>query len=396
MNKKQNFTVQYAAIQLFLWAEYGAMFSYTNQYMTERLLLTDSVAGLILGIATGLSFALQPPLTALAERTGARRVLILSAACSAICALLTLLPLSTAAAALLFAASCVALQVMPSFANALGMAGIHSGCRINFGLARGIGSTWFGLGARLAALLIGWLGRQAIPLSGAVMALGVVAAALLFPAVGSRSKDEPEQKPDSTGEFFRKNPRFAVLLVGIVLLYIGHNALSNCMFRIAQSKLPAADANAATDLQGTALMIAALIELPTMFLFTRMLRLLRCDLWLLVSGVFMSLRLLLTLVLPGAWGLYLAQVTQALGFAVMVVSSVYYVGTVIDRRNVVKGQTYLGATNTLGCLLAYVFGGVLIDTVGVNGMLIFCLVLSAAGLLLTFLSRQRVDQTVGA
>ncbi len=396
MNKKQNFTVQYAAIQLFLWAEYGAMFSYTNQYMTERLLLTDSLAGLILGIATGLSFALQPPLTALAERTGARRVLILSAACSAICALLTLLPLGTAAAALLFAASCVALQVMPSFANALGMAGIHSGCRINFGLARGIGSTWFGLGARLAALLIGWLGRQAIPLSGAVMALGVVAAALLFPAVGSRSKDEPEQKPDSTGEFFRKNPRFAVLLVGIVLLYIGHNALSNCMFRIAQSKLPAADANAATDLQGTALMIAALIELPTMFLFTRMLRLLRCDLWLLVSGVFMSLRLLLTLVLPGAWGLYLAQVTQALGFAVMVVSSVYYVGTVIDRRNVVKGQTYLGATNTLGCLLAYVFGGVLIDTVGVNGMLIFCLVLSAAGLLLTFLSRQRVDQTVGA
>lgn len=396
MNKKQNFTVQYAAIQLFLWAEYGAMFSYTNQYMTERLLLTDSVAGLILGIATGLSFALQPPLTALAERTGARRVLILSAACSAICALLTLLPLGTAAAALLFAASCVALQVMPSFANALGMAGIHSGCRINFGLARGIGSTWFGLGARLAALLIGWLGRQAIPLSGAVMALGVVAAALLFPAVGSRSKDEPEQKPDSTGEFFRKNPRFAVLLVGIILLYIGHNALSNCMFRIAQSKLPAADANAATDLQGTALMIAALIELPTMFLFTRMLRLLRCDLWLLVSGVFMSLRLLLTLVLPGAWGLYLAQVTQALGFAVMVVSSVYYVGTVIDRRNVVKGQTYLGATNTLGCLLAYVFGGVLIDTVGVNGMLIFCLVLSAAGLLLTFLSRQRVDQTVGA
>lgn len=396
MNKKQNFTVQYAAIQLFLWAEYGAMFSYTNQYMTERLLLTDSLAGLILGIATGLSFALQPPLTALAERTGARRVLILSAACSAICALLTLLPLGTAAAALLFAASCVALQVMPSFANALGMAGIHSGFRINFGLARGIGSTWFGLGARLAALLIGWLGRQAIPLSGAVMALGVVAAALLFPAVGSRSKDEPEQKPDSTGEFFRKNPRFAVLLVGIVLLYIGHNALSNCMFRIAQSKLPAADANAATDLQGTALMIAALIELPTMFLFTRMLRLLRCDLWLLVSGVFMSLRLLLTLVLPGAWGLYLAQVTQALGFAVMVVSSVYYVGTVIDRRNVVKGQTYLGATNTLGCLLAYVFGGVLIDTVGVNGMLIFCLVLSAAGLLLTFLSRQRVDQTVGA
>ena len=394
MKTNRNLTARYALIQTFLWAEFGFMFSYGNQYLTERLHLTDTAAGLVLGIATGLSFLLQPPLTALAERTETRRVLVLAAGCSAACALATLLPLGTAATVVLFALACVALQVMPSFSNALGMAGIRSGQTINFGLARGIGSC-FGLGARAAAPLIGWMGRQAIPLSGAVMALGVAVSVLLFPAADGQRAVQSAEKPDNAREFLRGNRRFLVLLVGIVLIYIGHNALSNCMFRIAQSKIPDGAVDAATDLQGTALLIAALVELPTMFLFTRLLRRVRCDVWLVLSGAFMTLRLALTWLVPSAVGLCLAQVTQMLGYALLAVSSVYYVGTVIDRRNVVKGQTYLGSANTLGCLLAYVLGGVLIDGTGVNGMLIFCLVLSVVGLVLTLLSRERVERTAG-
>lgn len=395
MKTNRNLTARYALIQTFLWAEFGFMFSYGNQYLTERLHLTDTAAGLVLGIATGLSFLLQPPLTALAERTETRRVLVLAAGCSAACALATLLPLGTAATVVLFALAFVALQVMPSFSNALGMAGIRSGQTINFGLARGIGSTCFGLGARAAAPLIGWMGRQAIPLSGAVMALGVAVSVLLFPAADGQRAVQSAEKPDNAREFLRGNRRFLVLLVGIVLIYIGHNALSNCMFRIAQSKIPDGAVDAATDLQGTALLIAALVELPTMFLFTRLLRRVRCDVWLVLSGAFMTLRLALTWLVPSAVGLCLAQVTQMLGYALLAVSSVYYVGTVIDRRNVVKGQTYLGSANTLGCLLAYVLGGVLIDGTGVNGMLIFCLVLSVVGLVLTLLSRERVERTAG-
>ena len=227
------------------------------------------------------------------------------------------------------------------------------------------------------------------------MALGVAVSVLLFPAADGQRAVQSAEKPDNAREFLRGNRRFLVLLVGIVLIYIGHNALSNCMFRIAQSKIPDGAVDAATDLQGTALLIAALVELPTMFLFTRLLRRVRCDVWLVLSGAFMTLRLALTWLVPSAVGLCLAQVTQMLGYALLAVSSVYYVGTVNDRRNVVKGQTYLGSANTLGCLLAYVLGGVLIDGTGVNGMLIFCLVLSVVGLVLTLLSRERVERTAG-
>lgn len=399
MKEKQSLTWNYAALQAMIWAEYGFLFSYANPYLTEKLGLTDTAAGLIMGIATGMAFLLQPLLTALADRTRfrVRQVLLASSAFSALCAAATLLPLSEKlATAVLFALSCVALQVLPAFANALGMQQIRAGRRVDFGLARGVGSVCFGVGAKAATPLIAWLGMDAVALMGAVTAAGVLLATALFPSTaGAAPAAAQTERPDGAAEFFRKNRRFAVLLVGIVLLYIGHNVLSNCMFRIAQLKLGAADQNAATAVQGTTLMIAAVVELPTMFLFTKVVRRVRCDILLLTSCVFMTLRLALTLLLPGAWGLYLVQLTQLPGFALFAVSTVYYVGSVVEKRNVVKGQTYLAAANTFGCLLAYVLGGALIDAVGVQNMLLVCTALSVAGLVLAMLSTKRVDTAVG-
>lgn len=399
MKKQRSLTPNYAALQAMIWAEYGFLFSYANPYLTEKLGLTDTAAGLIMGVATGMAFLLQPLLTMLADRTRfrVRQVLLLSSAVSSLSAAAALIPWSrTAVTAILFALSCVALQVLPAFANALGMQEMHAGKRVDFGLARGIGSVCFGLGAKAATPLIAWLGMDAVALMGAVTAAGVLAATALFPAVsGTSARPEEAERPDGALEFFRKNRRFAVLLVGIVLLYIGHNVLSNCMFRIAQLKLGSADQTAATAVQGTTLMIAAVAELPTMFLFTKAVRRVRCDILLLISCAFMTLRLALTLLLPGAWGLYLVQLTQLPGFALFAVSTVYYVGSVVEKRNVVKGQTYLAAANTFGCLLAYVLGGALIDAMGVRNMLLVCTAISAAGLALALCSTKRVATAVG-
>ena len=167
------------------------------------------------------------------------------------------------------------------------------------------------------------------------------------------------------------------------------------MFRVAQSKLTPETIDRATSLQGSALLIAAVAELPTMFLFTKMLKRVRCDIWLCLSCCFMTLKLLLTWLLPGETGLLLAQLTQVGGYALYAVASVYYVGTVVQKADVVKGQTYLGASNTLGCLIAYVVGGVLIDAAGTVAMLTVCLGASAVGTILMFLARQRVEKTVG-
>ena len=273
------------------------------------------------------------------------------------------------------------------------MQAIRNGYTVNFAVARGIGSVAFGVFAKVMALCIDLWGKQSVALSGAVVALLLLLATLPFPrTVGGLGKEEESASAES---FFRREPRFLLLILASVLLYVGHNALCNCMFRVAQSKLGAQEIDAATALQGSALLIAAVAELPTMFLFTALLRKVRCDICLCLSCVFMTLRVLLTWLLPGETGLLLTQLTQMGGYALYAVASVYYVGTVVKKQDVVKGQTYLGASNTLGCLLAYVVGGVLIDAYGTDTMLLTCLISSAVGMLLMFCARQRVEKTVG-
>lgn len=390
---KKKLTFSYALQQVMLWAQYGCLFSYANPYLTEQLGLSDSKAGILLGFATGLSFLLQPFLASVADKSSldARKICILGALWNALsCVAVVLIPKG---AAVFFAMACVTLQILPSFSNAMGMEAMRNGWEINFAVARGLGSVSFGLSAKGMAILIRQWGNQSVVLTGTVIAGLFVLTTLAFPK-GEKVTGK-ENAGNAPGSFFRREPRFALLILASILLYVGHNALCNCMFRVAQSKLSPEAIDRATSLQGSALLVAAVAELPTMFLFTRMLKKVRCDLWLCLSCVFMTLRVLLSWLLPGEWGLILAQLTQMGGYALYAVASVYYVGTVVRQGDVVKGQTWLGASNTLGCLIAYVIGGVLIETLGTGAMLFTCLCSSFVGTLLMLLARQRVEKTVG-
>ena len=396
---KKNATACYALTQLMLWGEYGFLLSYATNFLTERLRLTNTLAGVLLAAATAGAFLAQPALTALIDRKNVpvRRVLICVAALNAVfCVLVLLTRRSVALTSVMFVLASVCLQVQPSFSNALAMQGIRSGMRINFGIARGLGSVSFGVCCRIAPVLIAvkGLGLNAVPLFAALTAALLAASAAVFPRTRA-VQAQAEERPATAAEFFRTNRKFVGLLLGVILLYIGHNVLSNYMFRIAQSKLLPGATQTAESLQGTALMIAAVVELPTMFLFVRLVRRVRCDLLLLLSCAFMTLRLLLTVLLPGALGLCVAQLTQMGGYALFAVSTVYYVGTVIAKRDVVKGQTYLGAANTMGSLLAYLCGGMLIDATGTPNMLWICFGVSLLGLLLCGLFRERVQKAVG-
>lgn len=391
---KRNLTLRYALQQTMLWGQYGLLFSYANPYLTEQLGLSNTLAGLILGIATALAFLLQPVLTAVADKTrlDAKNICLFASLLGAVSAAGAVV--FSACAGVLFALACVTLQILPSFSNAMSMQAIRAGWSVNFAVSRGIGSLSFGLSAKLAAILIEQFGNQSIVFSGIVCYILFFLATLAFPRTQGLSQEQ--EAPTTIRRFFAESPRFLPILLATILLYIGHNVLTNAMFRIAQSKLPiTASSEAAMQLQGTALMLSAIVELPTMFLFTRLLRRARCDIWLMLSCVFMALRLLLVWILPGPTCLVLVQTTQMLGYALFAVASVYYVGTVIPKKNVVKGQTYLGAANTLGNLLAYVLSGYLIDLMGVNPMLCICFATSVAGVLVMFFAKERVTDTVG-
>ena len=380
--KKANFL--YISLQIALWGIYAVLYSYANRYLLSAG-LTSTEAGIILAISTLTAFFLQPAITAVLDKNklSLKGVLTILGALMLGCCIALAIFKSALATASIYAVAYVGVVVYPAFVNSIGVVAMKSGYNVNFALARGVGALAFGITAWGTNLCIEHFGVGTLPFLGALFCVLGLASTLVFPT-GAESLTKGEKASKAT-DFFRRNKRFMLTLLCFAVLNIGHNILGNCMYQISVFK---GDSNA----QGMVLMISTIVEIPTIVFFTKLLKLKGSSVWLKISGVFFTLRILLTLILPGVWGLYTAQLCQIAGYALYTVCSVYYAGEVVNNKDTVKGQTYVTAANTIGCLAAHLFGGVMIDTLGVGNMLLITTAISAAGMLALFICAEKTNK----
>ena len=172
------------------------------------------------------------------------------------------------------------------------------------------------------------------------------------------------------------------LLVGLTLLFVSHNMLNNFIFQIVQYH------GAGSVEMGNVAGLAAALELPTMFLFTYYLKIVSAGNLLKVSGVFFTLKALMTYLATGMGMIYAAQFMQMFGFALFVVASVYYVNEKIAEQDKVKGQSYMTMTNTAGSVGGSLIAGWLIDSLGVPTMLLVSVLAGLLGAVLVIISAQ--------
>ena len=120
---------------------------------------------------------------------------------------------------------------------------------------------------------------------------------------------------------------------------------------------------------GTAVMIAALAELPTMVLWSWIAKRWSSGWLLQVAGVFFVVKTVATLLAPSVGAIYAAQILQFIAFGLMVPASVYYVERLMPAADRVKGQAYMTMTSTLGNVSGSLIGGFLLDAFSVPVML---------------------------
>jgi len=273
----------------------------------------------------------------------------------------------------------MALQLMQPFVNALGMRCMNEGYRLDFGIARAVGSAGYALAAFLLGILSEHLGTSIIPvfILGAFLLLGLTL--LFYPGsifTGSGGvRTEQKGGADSLSAFIRRYPRFAVFLGGMILIYYGHTLINSFTFQIIETK------GGGNSEMGIATALAAVLELFMMFLFTRIMKKVSLKNLLRVSVCFFTLKVAGSLLAANVLSYYLVQVLQMLGWAVMSVGLVYYVNEIMAPEDRVKGQTYATMTYTVGSVLGAWIGGLLIDTAGVQTMLSTGVLISAAGTL---------------
>lgn len=89
---------------------------------------------------------------------------------------------------------------------------------------------------------------------------------------------------------------------------------------------------------------------------------------------------------------YAVQIFQMFGWALITVSSVYYVNAIMKKEDAIKGQAYITMTYTFGSVLGSLIGGALIDDFGVKTMLAFGTASAFVGMIIVFFSAQKTKE----
>lgn len=372
-------TIFYAAVQFLFWFAYGTAVNFCSVYLLDRG-LNNTAIGMLSAAACALSVILQPLLAAYADQEKSLSIKALLLALTALLAGfgLSLIPAYTGGAginALLLGCAILIVQVALPLVNALATESINAGKKLNFSIARGFGSIGYAVMSFSVGRLTASRGAAAIPWILAAVSLGLLAVLALFP-FQEKGLVRSTSRADARGglaAFLRRYPSFGPLLAGCTLIYTSHVLINTFVFQIVTHK------GGTSQHMGVVMGLAGLLEVLTMFFFSRLLRWRDCKFWFGVSGIFFTLKALGTL-LAGTMGvLYAVQLLQPLGWGLMTVASVYYVNTLMAAQDKIKGQAYMTMTLSIGTIIGSLAGGWLIDHAGVNGMLMAAVACGAVG-----------------
>ena len=377
MDKKAAWlTGSYGMVQFFFWFVYGTALAYASPYLLDCG-LSNSMIGLISAAACGLSVLLQPIVAAYADREKSpsiKTMLLIASGGMIVFGLLLSMAYGKGSLpnGLLLGGAILLIQMALPFTNALATETINQGKPLKFSIARAFGSIGYAVMSMTIGRLIAWKGTVVEPWALIVTSLCFFLAIFFFP-FKKEIKEENAEAKGGAAAFLSRYPGFAFTLAGCVLIYISHVIINNFTFQIVVPR------GGTSEHMGTALALAGLLEVVTMFGFPYLLRWKDSGFWFRISGVFFTLKALGTLLAPNMSVFYLVQVFQPLGWGLMTVASVYYVNDLMREQDQIKGQAYMTMSLSVATIIGSLSGGWMIDTFGVNGMLIVAVVCGALG-----------------
>lgn len=191
-----------------------------------------------------------------------------------------------------------------------------------------------------------------------------------------------DQEAISLTGFFGKYRYVTLAALAVTCLYVGHYIINNYMAKIVDML---AVSNVET-VQGNAMFIAAMCELPAMFGFAFLLKKLGIDRIMLVATCFFAIKNSITFFCTSVGMLYAASVFQMPGYALMVPGVVYFANHYVAEVDRNKGQALFTSVMTAGSLIASFVGGWLFSLTSTRFVLGVGAVASVIGVLLIFVA----------
>jgi len=248
---------------------------------------------------------------------------------------------------------------------------IHEGHRINFGVARACGSLGFVTLVSVLGNLLEVVSARFLPLFGIAMEILLVLSVFLLAKAAGKDKltktvktESVQEKGSSLGTFVKENPNFVMLLGGIALIFSASEFFGVYMINVVENL-----GGTAADM-GTIHALSALMEIPSMVLWTRI----SFGKWakrlLVISLFFFAVKNLYFALATSVEMLYFGSVFQMIGYGLYTPAIVDYISKNIPYKDSTKAQSMAVAMCTLGCVVASLVGGILNDRIDIETTLL--------------------------
>jgi MFS transporter len=374
--------IQYTALQGLFWMLFCVTGGFISFYLQGNG-FGNSLIGIITAVFCLVAFILQPMAGNICDRvdklTWKKLIIILGVPYIITCILLLIVK-SKGLIVILFGTMYVITFIYLPLINSAVFAYEKEGVKINFGIARGTGSTMYAL----VALIIGSMARKSgikiIPLSGLIIIVLFLGITSTMPVANKIKPEKKEVKHMNVLSFIRNYPYFSIMLLAVLFMFFSHNIIGTYLLQIIQS-LGGNSANL-----GRAMFIQAVVEIPVLFTFSFIMGKIKVGNLMVLAGIGYFIRAILYFVSADIGMIYITQFSQIFSFAIIAAASVYFTGMVVNEQDQTTGQAFMSGMMSAGTVLGSFFGGAMLDCYGVRTLLTVNIFITLVGLIIAIYS----------
>ena len=267
----------------------------------------------------------------------------------------------------------------------------HAGFHINYSFTRGIGSLAYVIISIVLGLLTESISYRVLPVLGMILCGVQFLAFMLFSrfVVEGKKADPFGERNSTLAAFLKNNPRYSILLAGVVLLFFGHSTACNFLINLTRN------VGGGTSDMGFITAFKGIVEIPMMFLYVKLFKDGKHSLALRISAVSFVLKTLAFILSAKVWHLTAAFILQAPSYALYMSAVVAYVKENIDFKDSAKAQSLAFTTTTFGGMIASLIGGQLYDCLSVTETLWVAFAAGTIGAVIMFLGTGKTGNDPG-
>lgn len=385
-------TIHYTLINVAYFAAYSGVHAFTSVFLLEKG-FNNTQIGLVIALANVLSVIMQPITAGWIDKyekfTNRRVSIVCAIGCGISCVLLYFANgfyVIFAVYALLYMLQ----MIYQPLLQAMYFEYTAAGDKINFGLARGLGSCGFAITSVIIGKVLAANGVSSLQIVNIVaFVIGILMiVSFIKPKMDDICVEEKQdvssaekgEVHNSIISFTKHYKMFMLFVLGGTCLFFAHNALNDYLIQIITPL------GGNESVMGTMVMVAALLELPAMASFAAVEKKVGCKAILMLSGIMFTVKTILMLVAPNILVAYISQACQIFAYALFIPGGAYLAEKVMEQSDKTKGQAYVNCAITLGGVFSALICGKLLDDLGVKPMLAVSAVVGAVGTILVIIA----------